>query len=67
MLSNVLTTLYGMHANILTVNQNIPVDGVALVSLSLKMGGEGAVNPITITQAISQLQGVVEVRLLSGE
>ena len=66
-LSNVLTTLYGMHANILTVNQNIPVDGVALVSLSLKMGGEGAVNPITITQAISQLQGVVEVRLLSGE
>ena len=66
-LSNVLTTLYGMHANILNVNQNIPVDGVELVSLSLKMGGEGAVNPITITQAISQLQGVVEVRLLSGE
>ena len=31
-LSNVLTILYSMHANILTVNQNIPVDGVALVS-----------------------------------
>lgn len=65
-LSNVLTTLYGMHANILTVNQNIPVDGVALVSLSLKMG-EGAANPIEITRAISELNGVVEVRLLSGE
>ena len=35
-LSNVLTTLYSMRANILTVNQNIPVDGVAQVSLSLK-------------------------------
>ena len=65
-LSNVLTTLYSMHANILTVNQNIPVDGVAQVSLSLKMG-EGMANPIDITRAISDLHGVVEVRLLSGE
>lgn len=65
-LSNVLTTLYGMHANILTLNQNIPVDGVAQVSLSLKMG-EGMANPIAITRAISELHGVVDVRLLSGE
>ena len=65
-LSNVLTTLYSMRANILTVNQNIPVDGVAQVSLSLKMG-EGMANPIDITHKISALQGVVEVRLLSGE
>ena len=65
-LSNVLTTLYGMNANILTVTQNIPVDGVALVSLSLKMNGETS-NPIEITHAISSLSGVVEVRLLSGE
>lgn len=65
-LSNVLTTLYGMHANILTVNQSIPVDGVAMVSISLKMGNT-AVNPMEIKQAISPLNGVVEVRLLSGE
>lgn len=65
-LSNVLMTLYGLHANILTVNQNVPVDGVALVSISLKMG-EDAVNPIEITRAISEVHGVVEVRLLSGE
>lgn len=65
-LSNVLTTLYSMRANVLTVNQNIPVDGVAQVSLSLKMG-EGMANPIDITHKISALQGVVEVRLLSGE
>ena len=65
-LSNVLTTLYGMHANILTVNQNIPVDGVALVSISLKMGEDG-VNPAEITRVITALEGVVEVRLLSGE
>ena len=65
-LSNVLTTLYSMHANILTVNQNIPVVGVALVSLSLKMG-EGMANPIEITRVISDLHGVVEVRLLSGK
>ncbi len=65
-LSNVLTALSEMHANILTVNQNIPVDGVALVSISLKMGS-AEVNPMKIKQAVSALTSVVEVRLLSGE
>ena len=65
-LSGLLNSLSEQQGNILTVNQNIPVDGVAQVSLSLKMG-EGMANPIDITHKISALQGVVEVRLLSGE
>lgn len=55
-----------MHANILTVTQNIPVDGVTMVSLSLKMSGESA-NPKELTRAMREVSGVVEVRLLSGE
>ena len=51
---------------VVRAGENIPVDGVALVSLSLKMNGETS-NPIEITHAISSLSGVVEVRLLSGE
>ena len=54
------------EAGVLSNVLNIPVDGVAQVSLSLKMG-EGMANPIDITHKISALQGVVEVRLLSGE
>ena len=47
-LSGLLNSLSEQQGNILTVNQNIPVDGVAQVSLSLKMG-EGMANPIDIT------------------
>ena len=67
-LSNVLTTLYSMRANILTVNQNIPVDGVAQVSLSLKMG-EGMANPIDITHKISacrRCRSATPVRRING-
>jgi len=65
-LLNLLMSLYSMHANILTVTQNILVDGVAMVSLSLKMSGESA-NPKELTRAMREVSGVVEVRLLSGE
>lgn len=65
-LSNVLTKLYSLNANILTVNQSIPVDGVAAVSISLQFG-DNAANPMEITNALRGVQGVVEVRLLSGE
>lgn len=36
-LSHLITELYRVGANILTVNQNIPVDGIALVSISVRI------------------------------
>lgn len=36
-LSHLITELYQVGANILTVNQNIPVDGIALVSISVRI------------------------------
>lgn len=65
-LSSLLSALYGLHANILTVTQNVPVDGVALVSLSLKMDAESA-DPKELMQTMREVPGVIEVRLLSGE
>ena len=38
-LSSVLVTLHACEANILTVNQNIPMDGVAAVTISLRLSG----------------------------
>ena len=50
-------------ANILTVNQNIPADGVAPVSISARLGkgsqAEGIINQI------KNLEGVVDVQLVS--
>ena len=65
-LSSVLVTLHACEANILTVNQNIPMDGVAAVTISLRLSGgnEGA---LQLRTRIAQLKGVVDVKLLSGE
>ncbi len=36
-LSSVLVSLHNLSANILTVNQSIPIDGVATVTISLRL------------------------------
>lgn len=58
-LSNVLTQLYREGANIITVNQNIPVDGVALVSVALRLGKD--VSPEQIISVMGSIHGVLRV------
>lgn len=65
-LSGVLAALHGMNTNILTVNQSIPVDGVAAVSVSLRPEG-GAEESYKIIGVLSELGGVVDVKIISGE
>ena len=60
-LSSVLGTLYTMGANIITINQNIPADGVAPVTISIRLGEEAA-SLERLRSAIAQLSGVVRVR-----
>lgn len=65
-LSNVLSMLYSMEANILTVNQNIPIDGVAAVTFSVRLTEEG--QPLhVLADRIREVEGVVDVKILSGE
>ncbi len=66
MLSSVLVSLHSLHANILTVNQSIPVDGVATVTISLRLNN-GFEEAQEMKSIISELKGVVEIQLLSGE
>ncbi|MFR0880512.1 MAG: ACT domain-containing protein [Oscillospiraceae bacterium] len=65
-LSSVLVSLHSLHANILTVNQSIPVDGVATVTISLRLNN-GFEEAQEMKSIISELKGVVEIQLLSGE
>ncbi len=65
-LSSVLVSLHDLNANILTVNQNVPVDGVATVTISLRLN-KGFDEALAIKSIISELQGVVDIQLLSGE
>lgn len=58
-LSNVLAQLYKARANIITVNQNIPVDGVAQVSVAVRLSA--GVSAEQVIAVVSQIAGVVKV------
>ena len=65
-LSSVLVSLHNLNANILTVNQSIPIDGVATVTISLRLN-ESFEEAVAMKSIISELRGVVDIQLLSGE
>ena len=65
-LSSVLVALHNLSANILTVNQSIPIDGVATVTISLRLN-ESFEEAVAMKSIISELRGVVDIQLLSGE
>ena len=66
-LSSVLVFLHDLNANILTVNQSIPVDGAATVNISLRMTGAPDAEQISALNSITELNGVLEVKILSAE
>ena len=64
-LSNVLAIFAGSGANILTINQSIPTNGCAAVTVS----AETSDTEITLEERISQaaaLEGVVRFEILAG-
>ncbi len=65
-LSSALAYLHGMKANILTVNQSIPVDGAAAVNISLRLTGDSD-DELASLDSITELDGVLEVKILSAE
>ncbi len=65
-LSSVLSALYALEANVLTVNQSIPIDGVAGVTFSVRLNGQ-VQSPGELQNRLRDIQGVVSVKILSGE
>jgi len=65
MLAEVIRTLYQNGGNILTINQNIPVDGMAAVSVSVSL--DAAIgSDLDLLGALKLLDDVAEVRKLVG-
>ena len=60
-LSHVLQQLYEVGANILTVNQNIPVDTVAVVTISIEINKD-QIDLDGVLSALSGIYGVVSVK-----
>ena len=63
-LSSLISELYRIGANIVTINQNIPVDGVAQVSVSLRIDRDRS--DIEVVELIAQVSGVVSVRTVNA-
>lgn len=63
-LSGVLHTLTDAGSNVLTLNQSIPVDGAAAVTVTFRLHDAAEVS--VLCKKLAELNGVAEVRLLSG-
>ncbi len=65
-LSSVLIFLNSINANIMTVNQSVPIDGAAAVNISIRLTSE-IEEELKSLDSISDLEGVLEVKILSAE
>ncbi len=66
MLSNVLRTISDSNVNILTIQQSVPVRGIASVILSLDMN-QDSVDPDHLAGEIEGLDGIHYVKILARE
>ncbi|MBR4555489.1 MAG: ACT domain-containing protein [Ruminococcus sp.] len=64
-LSSIIQRLYELGANILTINQNIPIDSVATVTVSVRYEQEGTSS--ILKSELANIKGVVDVKIISGE
>ncbi|MBQ7989566.1 MAG: ACT domain-containing protein [Oscillospiraceae bacterium] len=64
-LSRLLSALYDSGANVLTLNQSVPVDGAAAVTVTVKLSQ--VTDRQQFTDRLKAVSGVVNVRLLSEE
>ncbi len=65
-LAEVLSVFYRLDANILTINQNIPIDSAATVMITVRFNGRDA-DPTDVLSAISSVNGVSHARIISGK
>ena len=65
-LSSIISKLYELGTNILTINQNIPVDSVATVTFSVRFDRD-SLNTARLTEELSKVAGVVDAKISSGE
>ena len=66
LLSDLLHVVADYRANILTIHQTIPVNGMATVTLSVEVG-EKTGNMAGMVDDIEQLPGIHDVRILGVE
>ena len=62
-LSSLLSSFYKAGANIITVNQNIPVDGVAIATVSVRTN-QSSLSRSEMIEMLGALDGIVEAKTI---
>ncbi len=66
LLAEVLNEFYLLDANILTINQNIPIDSAATVMITARFNDAGA-DLSGITRSVLRISGVASAKVISGK
>lgn len=66
LLAEVLNEFYLLDANVLTINQNIPIDSAATVMITVRLN-DSSIEPSSISRSIMKIGGVASVKIISGK
>lgn len=66
LLAEVLNEFYRLDANILTINQNIPIDSAATVMITVRFN-DSAADLSGVSKALAKIDGVASVKIISGK
>ena len=66
LLAEVLNEFYRLDANILTINQSIPIDSAATVMITVRLN-DFAADPASVAKSLSEIDGVASVKIISGK
>ncbi len=64
-LSEVLSFFYKSRANILTINQNIPVDSTAPVTITVRFDDTDS-DPSAVCEELKKVDGVTAAKIITG-
>lgn len=66
LLAEVLNEFYRLDANILTINQNIPIDSAATVMITVRFN-DSAADLSVVSNEVLKIDGVASVKIISGK
>ncbi len=65
-LARIIDVIAGSGVNILTITQNIPIDGIARITLALRTSSDAMRNIETMLEKITEQPGVSEIRIIGN-
>lgn len=66
LLSNVLNVIAGHKVNILTINQTIPINSIAFVTISVDIGNQ-PVDIVGLIDRLKEIDGVMTLKIIARE